>query len=229
MKVNSTDGIDIVKKCQIRSTDGKWVIGRVETERKKIINRILETLHEEQKQSASVSVQEIPSENEINVKERISFKGPLSEIVRKLENHPPTVSIEKSLTNENKVNIMETANSVAEKSNIDKPIKESVIPSTDDFLKSTDLIKIDDMRKKISEKMDEILVKVQKDQEKMTSERLVECGIWDFAGQKDYYATHQTFLNPHAIYVIVTNISEDISATVDDTNFDSIEETLERF
>ncbi|CAG2237589.1 unnamed protein product [Mytilus edulis] len=223
MKLNSTDGIDIVKKCQIRTTDGEWVIGKVETERKKIINRILDTLHKEQKQSELVSDQVIPSENETNVKERISSKGPLSEIERKLENQPSTVSIDKSSTNENKVNITETATSVAEKSNIDKPMKDSVILSTNDFQKSADSIKIDDMRKKIFEQMDEILVKVQKDQDKMTSERLVECGIWDFAGQKDYYATHQTFLNPHAIYLLVTNISDDIAATEDNTNFDSIE------
>ncbi|VDI14591.1 Hypothetical predicted protein, partial [Mytilus galloprovincialis] len=223
MKVHSTDGIDIVKKCQIRTTDGKWVIGRVETERKKIINRILDTLHKEQKQSELVSDQVIPSENETNVKDITPSKGPLSEIERKLENQPSTVSIDKSSTNENKVNITETATSVAEKSNIDKPMKDSVILSTNDFQKSADSIKIDDMRKKIFEQMDEILVKVQKDQDKMTSERLVECGIWDFAGQKDYYATHQTFLNPHAIYLLVTNISDDIAATEDDTNFDSIE------
>ncbi|XP_063409500.1 uncharacterized protein LOC134692836 isoform X2 [Mytilus trossulus] len=228
MKVNSTDGIDIVKKCQIRTTDGKWVIGRVETERKKIINRILETLHKEQKQSALASfVQESLAENENNVKERISSKGPLSEMERKLENHPPTVSIDKSLKNENTINIMETATSIADKSNIDKPLKDSVIPSTTDFQNSKDSIQIDDMREKILEQMDQILDKVQKDQDKMASESLVECGIWDFAGQKDYYATHQTFLNPHAIYLLVTNISDDISATDDDTNFDSIEEYID--
>ncbi|CAG2228075.1 unnamed protein product [Mytilus edulis] len=227
MKVNSTDGIDIVKKCQIRTTDGEWVIGKVETERKKIINRILDTLHKEQKQSELVSDQVIPSENETNVKERISSKGPLSEIERKLENHHSTVPMNKSSTNENNIKITETATSVAEKSNIDKPMKDSVILSTNDFQKSADSIKIDDMRKKIFEQMDEILVKVQKDQDKMTSERLVECGIWDFAGQKDYYATHQTFLNPHAIYLLVTNISDDIAATEDNTNFDSIEEYID--
>ncbi|VDH93861.1 Hypothetical predicted protein [Mytilus galloprovincialis] len=227
MKVHSTDGIDIVKKCQIRTTDGKWIIGRVETERKKIINRILDTLHREQKQGELVSDQVIPSEKETNVKDIIPSKGPLSEIERKLENQPATVSIDKSSTNENKVNITETATSVAEKSNIDKPIKDSVILSTNDFQKSADSIKIDDMRKKIFEQMDEILVKVQKDQDQMTSERLVECGIWDFAGQKDYYATHQTFLNPHAIYLLVTNISDDIAATEDNTNFDSIEEYID--
>lgn len=28
--LNSTDGIDIIKKCQIRMTDGEWVIGKGE-------------------------------------------------------------------------------------------------------------------------------------------------------------------------------------------------------
>lgn len=189
------------------------------------MKRIQETLNKEQKQSDSLFPQGIPAEDETqtNEKERISSKRPLSGIQEKLENHPTTVLIDKALTNENNVNIIENITMVAEQSNFDKPMKDNVVPSSNDIEKSGDSIKIEDMRKKILEQMDEILVKVKIDQDKMTSESFVECGLWDFAGQKDYYATHQTFLNPHAIYLLVTNISEDISATEDDKNFDSIE------
>lgn len=80
----------------------------------------------------------------------------------------------------------------------------------------------DDMTKKIIDEMDTILMEVKKDQDKQTLQGLVECGLWDFAGQKDYYVTHQLFLNPHAIYLLVADISEDIEAVTGDEDFDSI-------
>lgn len=36
------------------------------------------------------------------------------------------------------------------------------------------------------------------------------CGLWDFAGQKDFYATHQTFLTSSAIYLVVADMADDI-------------------
>ncbi|CAC5404652.1 unnamed protein product [Mytilus coruscus] len=36
------------------------------------------------------------------------------------------------------------------------------------------------------------------------------CGIWDFAGQKDFYATHQAFLTNSAIYLVVADMDDDI-------------------
>lgn len=62
----------------------------------------------------------------------------------------------------------------------------------------------------IKEYMDDILFYVKDKKHKLTSEGLVECGIWDFAGQKDYYATHQTFFTPDAIYLLVVDIKDDI-------------------
>lgn len=32
--------------------------------------------------------------------------------------------------------------------------------------------------------------------------------LWDFAGDEDFYHTHQTFLSPDAIYLVVTNLNE---------------------
>ncbi|CAG2219251.1 unnamed protein product [Mytilus edulis] len=46
----------------------------------------------------------------------------------------------------------------------------------------------------IIDKMEEILKDAKRERQTTSPEDFVECGIWDFAGQKDYYATHQTFL-----------------------------------
>lgn len=39
-------------------------------------------------------------------------------------------------------------------------------------------------------------------------ERFASCWLWDFAGQKDFYATHQAFLSSCAIYVLVADSLE---------------------
>ncbi|XP_063418376.1 uncharacterized protein LOC134701164 [Mytilus trossulus] len=237
MKLNSTDGIDIVKKCQIRTTDGEWVIGKVETERNKIMRRIQEAVRNEPKQSEPVSDQVIPSGGENNETEAITSNESLSKFERKQGNQPPTkdqLSIASpgsnteanALTGEIKVNIGDNVTIVAEKSIIDIPNENDGVVSKD-IKKAEDLVKTDDMMKKITDQMDKILLEIQKDKDKMTSESLVECGIWDFAGQKDYYATHQTFLNPHAIYLLVTNILDDLTTIENETDFDSVEEYID--
>ncbi|XP_071146866.1 uncharacterized protein [Mytilus edulis] len=237
MKVHSTDGIDIVRKCQIRTTDGEWVIGKVETERNKIMRRIQEAVRNEPKQSEPVSDQVIPCGGENNKTEAITSNESLPKFGRKQENEshtkdklsialPGSNTVEHSLTGEIKVNIGDNLTIVEEKSEIDIPYENDGDLSRD-IKRAEYLVNTDDMKKKITEQMDKILLEIQKDQDKMTSESLVECGLWDFAGQKDYYATHQTFLNPHAIYLLVTNILDDLTTIENETDFDSIEEYID--
>lgn len=75
------------------------------------------------------------------------------------------------------------------------------------------------------EELDVILLKAMKTKTKMIQEGLIQCCIWDFAGEKDYYVTHQTFLTSNAIYIIVADVNKDIK-TLDmiaqDKDFDSI-------
>lgn len=68
----------------------------------------------------------------------------------------------------------------------------------------------DNITEKMVMRMDKILADAKKEKEKKNSDGLVECGIWDFAGQQDYYATHQTFFTPHAIYLLVADIEDAI-------------------
>lgn len=37
------------------------------------------------------------------------------------------------------------------------------------------------------------------------------CELWDFAGQKEFYATHQAFLTSNAVYLVVADMDDDIS------------------
>lgn len=75
--------------------------------------------------------------------------------------------------------------------------------------------------------------------EQQSSDRETVVTIWDFAGQHLYYASHPVFLSPRAIYVLVYNMSKELSAKMepcvrqgvhdfiphssgDETNLDSI-------
>lgn len=75
--------------------------------------------------------------------------------------------------------------------------------------------------------------------EQQASDRETVVTIWDFAGQHLYYASHPVFLSPRAVYVLVYNLSKELSANMepcvrqgvhdfiphssgDETNLDSI-------
>ena len=75
--------------------------------------------------------------------------------------------------------------------------------------------------------------------EQQAGDRETVVTIWDFAGQHLYYASHPVFLSPRAIYVLVYNLSKELSAKMepcvrqgvhdfiphssgDETNLDSI-------
>lgn len=79
----------------------------------------------------------------------------------------------------------------------------------------------DQITEAMIDKMKEITLYVKNKKETMTDEGLIECGIWDFAGQKEYYPTHQTFLTPHAIYLLVADITDDLKPILYDEQFNS--------
>ncbi|CAG2225272.1 unnamed protein product [Mytilus edulis] len=41
---------------------------------------------------------------------------------------------------------------------------------------------------------------------KRPSTNYARCGLWDFAGQKEFYCTHQAFLTSSAIYLVVADM-----------------------
>ncbi|CAG2239834.1 unnamed protein product [Mytilus edulis] len=63
------------------------------------------------------------------------------------------------------------------------------------------------------------------------SEEFADCAFWDFAGQKEFYATHQTFLSANAVYLLVVDISEDFQSktyeNMIEKEFDSIGEFID--
>ena len=46
----------------------------------------------------------------------------------------------------------------------------------------------------------------------LPKEYFADCAVWDFAGQKEFYATHQTFLTNCAIYLLTADLSKELSS-----------------
>ena len=40
--------------------------------------------------------------------------------------------------------------------------------------------------------------------------------FWDFAGQSGYYSTHQAFLSPSSVYILVVNLQKGIHEVMED-------------
>ncbi|XP_045199795.2 uncharacterized protein LOC123554019 isoform X2 [Mercenaria mercenaria] len=67
-------------------------------------------------------------------------------------------------------------------------------------------------------KGDDVLDKLSKQLEKKgnSNEQIESITIWDFGGQFVYYATHQLFLSRKAVYLLVFDLSIDLSAKIED-------------
>ncbi|XP_053382036.1 uncharacterized protein LOC128549418 [Mercenaria mercenaria] len=66
----------------------------------------------------------------------------------------------------------------------------------------------------------ELIEKIQEHSADDKDTRTAEVSLWDFAGQSEFYATHQVFLSKNAVYLLVTDISKDAEDIVlDNTCF----------
>ncbi|XP_052073940.1 uncharacterized protein LOC127711826 [Mytilus californianus] len=253
----STDGIEINRKCQIRKKDGEWIVGKVDTKKKDMIRRILHASTVKQKVQNRVSGTSTPH-TKLQPKENLlkKEKKPNVQEPNKSQDHLPTTEKQEpvpsartraeGLYEQPKIIVDTNITSVDSNSKSDEDTFKSNEESTkttkrkettnpeqmpESSIKSLDNknhVNADNITEAIIENMNEILSGAKFEKDKMTSEGLVECGIWDFAGQKDYYATHQTFFTPHAIYLLVADITEDIKDIQHDENadFDKIGEYI---
>ncbi|XP_015755712.1 PREDICTED: uncharacterized protein LOC107335204 [Acropora digitifera] len=62
---------------------------------------------------------------------------------------------------------------------------------------------------KIPEEIETLIKKLRDEIDKMESEDDIYSVLWDFAGESVYYETHQLFLTPKAIYLLVYDLSRD--------------------
>ncbi|XP_076116774.1 uncharacterized protein LOC143084249 [Mytilus galloprovincialis] len=222
----STDGIEVDRKCQIRRKDGQWFVGDVETEKKERIKRIHLAVNTKQNKSIS-KLSQLPTEeyvSDLEKKKMEQKQNATSEYfeIEETHNFQDTLISDDNVIEKEPFDVLSKINDDTQHASITLAAstsdgKQSSIPDKmekqqNNDLKNHELVpnSSDQITEMMVSKMDEILAYAKIEKDKMKSEGLVECGIWDFAGQKDYYATHQTFFTPNAIYLLVADIEDDI-------------------
>ncbi|CAC5414038.1 unnamed protein product [Mytilus coruscus] len=225
----STDGININRKCQIRTSDGEWIVADVDRE-KEMIKRILQTVNRKQKGKEPVFDLPLTLPSDKHIFETEQKQNGHESIKLKEHDEVPKLNDETQFTNNTKAasknnsddNNLNKVNNMEKHQNSDpnnhEEMSDNLALSVENQLSFSE--EIDQITEKIIEKMDDIILDAKTEKDKMTLEGLIECGIWDFAGQKDYYATHQTFFTPHAIYLLIADINEDLKAMKHDEEFD---------
>ncbi|CAC5368629.1 unnamed protein product [Mytilus coruscus] len=223
--IKSTDGIDIARQCQIKTSDGEWIVGEVETKRNEMIRRILQAVKMKLKGSEPLSASDQHLFETNNMQDG-DEPGPIDEqrIGTEVFDETHIISGDKisniisAAPHNAEDNIADPFDMFNENPNTETPDSSAVPP----VISETSNQIPNNIIETAIENMDDILLEAQSQKEKMAADGLVQCGIWDFAGQKDYYATHQTFFTPHAIYILVTDIEDEIGDTKHDQSFDSI-------
>ncbi|VDI57301.1 Hypothetical predicted protein [Mytilus galloprovincialis] len=253
----STDGIEIDRTCQIRTSDGEWITSRVKTEKETIGRRVLHAINSypEGKTRVRHRSENYVSETETDEKQGNHKRDPTQDYVLptttnelktfQVDEHKPfqpnqqiliaeTLGANLSATKNDNESLTKYTNECSSGLNhslddsnpiirdtVDSALIEQIQSAENQNHLNSD--KADEITEAMIKNMDDILLYAKKNKEQNnadTTDGLVDCGIWDFAGKKDYYATHQTFFTPHAIYLIVADITDDIQPMEYDGQFD---------
>ena len=84
-----------------------------------------------------------------------------------------------------------------------------VFQTTENYLAQTKLRDNTVSVEKIPEEIETLIKNLRDEIGKMESEDDIYSVLWDFAGESVYYETHQLFLTPKAIYLLVYDLSRD--------------------
>ncbi|CAG2254924.1 unnamed protein product [Mytilus edulis] len=211
--VTSTDGIEINRTCQIRTSDGEWIISGEENKGTHKRDQSQDNLLPKEKNEHKTFPNDEPNQQTIiaetlgtNVTATKNDIEPLTKYKNEYSS-----GLNDSRDN-NKSIIPETG---------DSEVIESIQTAKNQNHLNVD--KADEVTKAMKENMGNILLNAKKNKGTNTldtSDDLIDCGIWDFAGHKAYHATNQTFLTPDAIYLLVVDITDDIKPMEYDGMFD---------
>ncbi|XP_063426192.1 uncharacterized protein LOC134709993 [Mytilus trossulus] len=218
--VSSTDGIDIVvRRCKINMETGEWKIGKNIGDDK--VNRILKahiskerTTTERNRSGNSESNKETVYDKDVTkadaatdeTEEDKQTKSSVSEnVLQHNENHKDievkhTASLPDTEINVEVVQNINTdqtpeGNTSYHDTNTDKDLEENKEKCESSSLKLP------------AELMDNYLSQTTGD---IPSIHYALCELWDFAGQREFYATHQAFLTSKAVYIVVADMEDTI-------------------
>ncbi|XP_052083874.1 uncharacterized protein LOC127721233 isoform X2 [Mytilus californianus] len=204
--VSSTDGVDIaINRCKIDIENGKWTIGKDISDNK--ADRIKRA--ETHKQSADTKItddddlyhSDLSRGNDSDLKSSILMADNPSEYVTNGRNVNP---IDNVSTSSNGIKVsLDTVDQMDFDTKVNSRLanRENHFNENEHEKKPSSLIMPDDL-------MSNVFSETPNSNDPANLHAL--CGLWDFAGQREFYATHQAFLTKNAVYLVVANMEEDI-------------------
>ncbi|CAC5371918.1 unnamed protein product [Mytilus coruscus] len=233
--VQSTDGVNIeISKCKIRLRDGQWESYKAKEHESVHANRLKRALaklkgleqnlttngcdfdadgdESDNQSDSSISGERLSDRDSIVVSSDQETGEIISETIlsvsEQVGHSPVNASLKNGNGNKKSVNFEE------QQTDIKKQMKKEI--DTDRVMKSKDRL-LHQTHKQLISNDDKV--------------EYVDCDLWDFAGEKEYYATHQAFISSSCIFLLVADISRDIMNFKQDpwskSGFDSIEEYID--
>ncbi|CAC5421161.1 unnamed protein product [Mytilus coruscus] len=208
--VTSTDGVDIVvRRCKINIEDGKWTIGQEIDDKMERMNRALSP-------NGKTKLDDI----EITKRAKVSTKSTQS------GTRESNVLVNKSIDVNNDYPMTIPADDLADNRDHTTMQVDQTNYSIINHLDNTPTYKIDrknDMKVNLDKNQSSLLVMPEdlmanvftKSTAKTPRNLYALCELWDFAGQKEFYATHQAFLTSSAVYLVVADMKDDILSEED--------------
>ncbi|KAL3888921.1 hypothetical protein ACJMK2_001281, partial [Sinanodonta woodiana] len=203
---HSTDGIDVHIECsKVSLSTGEWTTQEKNAEQYARLQRLVRLLNKHSHKQESKQKQEIKSE----------FIDKISSVEPNNEHTQPNPHVRKESNDRHLRHDLP----VSAKPSINRKVK----PPSFQPVKSP-IIRLDPEASGIHSKRNqkdtvmEILQLVNDKSDKLEkdTEEYAALALWDFAGQYVFYTTHQTFLTRRAIYLLVVDLSQQVTDLVDD-------------
>ncbi|CAC5398288.1 unnamed protein product [Mytilus coruscus] len=217
--IQSTDGIE-VEKCNINIVDGKWSpCNKTDDDVRRLIRQVFKKkmLNVECEATETVDDQEPFRSNEdesrsVSDKELLkSFDE--SDDIDIVNEDPKSESNESGDTVDIHTFISDNRdNHVAVETDLNQmqpdnfKLENMHDSKINNFTKENESDPVND--ENINEMTSTIMKSYLQFREKEEDDMLAFCWLWDFAGQRDFYATHQVFLSKHAVFLLVTDSLE---------------------
>ncbi|KAL3888019.1 hypothetical protein ACJMK2_000403, partial [Sinanodonta woodiana] len=198
----STEGIDVHKHCCKLSLDtGEW-IQQVEDSYQ------LYTLHRLHKLLSAPDQKPDITQEQGNITEVSSQTEKTPELDATKSNVPSTTSVPDQEVQSSTQLSIARGDEIHHVDHVDKETAIVDVPQNDTSIES---------EKKIDTMM-EIIRLVNENADKLVKniENYAAVSVWDFAGQYPFYSTHQMFLTSRAIYLLVIDLSQQITDLIKD-------------
>ncbi|KAL3889133.1 hypothetical protein ACJMK2_001487, partial [Sinanodonta woodiana] len=202
---HSTEGIDVHVECsKVSLLSGEWTTQEKHADKYSRLQRLVRLLNEHSNKQQSKREQDRQSELDVQV---ISLEYDNSHT-----QHNLLVSKERydgQPQQDKPVSVEPSTNQIVKETS-SKPVESPIVrlhPESSSGIHSKENEK--DAVMEILKQVNETSGKLEKD-----ATQYAALALWDFAGQHSFYTTHQTFLTSRAIYLLVINLSQQVTAFI---------------